>query len=956
MTTRRHDGEGERRTSRFATLAVILALLAGACGSDTAAPTTTRGPTSTRPVEVTTPPTPPSTTGGPIETAPRITMAPTTTSDGPVIVIGPPEPPTSVPFHIDENGFNDHSVPNLASADEYFAMARSGVTDHQVVKFIVPDLLGDEPVHWLDSNFYSLHDEWYWFRLLNGQQIPASDAEPHDGPPFATIADVYEWAGRLDPDDLPLDLRWVDGRTSGRRLYDPGIYELGLDADERNYGLGAVIHVPANVVTPTDRWLIELEYGDDPSPAEVVRFFERLADTLPAAIADTLEWVIRSPHQGATADAMIADGHPYADRIVRFDELVPPGEIAVYNEGIAAGRLLYVDEVNTHLSDARDTDIILTEHVPDYLPPGSALITANPQTPLAHVNLLARNRGIPNASQSGVLDDPGIRQAARVRAYAIVHATATGELSVILISRQEYRNWLDRQRPVPISVPAVNRDDLPLIVDLTETAPTVNTDADLDRWRPIIGGKSAGFLTLLSTPGVPTPESPLAISVAPYLDHLDQVAEELDAMLGNDDFTSSARARYLLLEGPEDFADFYGEPDDAVWAEDFITAHRPGSPIGDILAADGFKNLFRDTPVDPSTMRSILEALDDTYGDYVATQGLRFRSSSSVEDIEGFNGAGLYDSNTGFFRPETQEIENDRKKSIERAILKTWASYWGFEAYEERRREKVDHRSGAMGVLVHARFDDPLEQNNGVATLTLLPPNADAVAQAEVNVQLGDVSVTNPDPTDLELPEATTVILEADGTLRIERRSTSTLSPDAEIMADDAVAELFEHLLATAEVWRDQVNASLPVAQRITTVTLDFEFKTMAAGWPARDGTSPEPARLIVKQVRSLDPGLRDIPANVTALDIPRDILARARIVERVVCVGPGDPHEVQVSVLTDPALAPDIGHNTTPWLLHPERGDVDARPGCARQAVYVTADQLLYQLLADGQILNLTP
>ena len=67
--------------------------------------------------------------------------------------------------------------------------------------------------------------------------------------------------------------------------------------------------------------------------------------------------------------------------------------------------------------------------------------------------------------------------------------------------------------------------------------------------------------------------------------------------------------------------------------------------------------------MDRVRLAEITESLETTFGDYAETQGLRFRSSSSVEDIEGFNGAGLYDSNTGFLQPERQPDEDDHKKS-----------------------------------------------------------------------------------------------------------------------------------------------------------------------------------------------------------------------------------------------------------------------------------------------------
>ena len=58
------------------------------------------------------------------------------------------------------------------------------------------------------------------------------------------------------------------------------------------------------------------------------------------------------------------------------------------------------------------------------------------------------------------------------------------------------------------------------------------------------------------------------------------------------------------------------------------------------------------------------------YGDYAVETALRFRSSSSVEDIEGFNGAGLYTSYTGYLHPELLKDVKDHDATIERALLR----------------------------------------------------------------------------------------------------------------------------------------------------------------------------------------------------------------------------------------------------------------------------------------------
>ena len=75
---------------------------------------------------------------------------------------------------------------------------------------------------------------------------------------------------------------------------------------------------------------------------EVELFFERLIPTLPEAIGAQLEWVTRSPLQESVAERMRDEGLPFADRVVRYRDLVPQGQVTVYNEGITAGRLLLV--------------------------------------------------------------------------------------------------------------------------------------------------------------------------------------------------------------------------------------------------------------------------------------------------------------------------------------------------------------------------------------------------------------------------------------------------------------------------------------------------------------------------------------------------------------------------------------------------------------------------------------
>jgi hypothetical protein len=91
---------------------------------------------------------------------------------------------------------------------------------------------------------------------------------------------------------------------------------------------------------------------------------------------------------------------------------------------------------------------------------------------------------------------------------------------------------------------------------------------------------------------------------------------------------------------------------------------------------------------------------------------------------------------------------------------------------------------------------------------------------------------------------------------------------------------------------------------------VDFEIRELDDDWPMGTGL---PRRVVLRQVRSIEPGSRRVPDAVRAMPIPRDVLGRSRRVERVVC----ESAEVTLEILganTDPLLEPDLGWSTTPY------------------------------------------
>ena len=55
--------------------------------------------------------------------------------------------------------------------------------------------------------------------------------------------------------------------------------------------------------------------------------------------------------------------------------------------------------------------------------------------------------------------------------------------------------------------------------------------------------------------------------------------------------------------------------------------------------------------------------------------------------------------------PAQQPEKRDRKRDVEWALKKTWASYWSWEAFEERRSLGIDHLAGNMAEWLAADGD-----------------------------------------------------------------------------------------------------------------------------------------------------------------------------------------------------------------------------------------------------------
>jgi hypothetical protein len=809
----------------------------------------------------------------------------------------------------DDPDFFDYSTPRVTSLAEFEQLAAvpPTVDDRPAIagaKFVITSF--SEParrrLRFLDGRYYQFHDEWAWFRLLNGQAVSGMD--PMELHRFAAPEDARRWAIAHE-DDLPDGLEITDARLYARHFYD-----LSLAESERDLGAGSLIHVAARAQHP-EVWGFEVDYTDPARVPELLVFFGELEKSIPEAASSHLHWFARSPEQLEVGKQLMAQYPRLKGRVLTYADVSVPGETAIYTSGVVAGRLRAFRELS-RLADAEPEDILLLGALPEYLPQARGLVTAIPQTPLAHLNLLAKSRQIINAYRGGVLEDPEVQDLVRSRA-PVVLAAEEGRLVFHRLTEQQYQAWQALLRSEPPTVPNVSLKAVPYVVQLSN----VET-SQLPRLSPLIGGKCVGMVHLLRGFGpasrnsagalrVDVPDRPLALTIRGYREHLAPLLPELRALLSDENFLKFKKLRFLALEGAKEFVHKFPSKKDRELAKSYENPNAIG-PIAAVVRQGGVQHMVRHAPLPAGLKAELDQLLPQHFSGYSLDQGLRFRSSSTVEDIEGFNGAGLYDSSTGYLQPRKASGNLPKRPSVADAVRKTWASYFSAEAFEERHQNHIDHLAADMAVLVHARFDDELEQANGVFTFTIAPGGN----ELSVDAQPGAVSVTNPPTDHVVIPESSHVLKTGKG-LVVQRQSLSSLVKAGQQVVNDAeLRELFDVAQSLTAEHLAQDNAGVPPAQQRHALVMDFEFRRVSAGWPAlKQGLNS--ARFVIKQARPLEPSPH-VSAELRAAPIPRDVLSRARRIETQLCRGDG----LQLSALrvfTNPDAAPDLGYSREPLL-----------------------------------------
>jgi len=411
--------------------------------------------------------------------------------------------------------------------------------------------------------------------------------------------------------------------------------------------------------------------------------------------------------------------------IITTEELFGQATYTLLNPGAGFGRLIVYD--GSAPMSARDVVIFRT--LPNEITRTAGIITEAPQTPLSHINLKARQNNTPNAYIKNASTHASL---APLLGQYVRYETLPDGFTVRPATQQEVDTHLESLRPAQPQIPVrdlTRRTILPLAsLSFTSAAG--------------YGAKTANVAELRKF--LPAAMVPDGHGIPFY--YYDEFMKE------NGFYTMAAE----LMADPFFHTDAAYRRHSLAWLRDTIRQGRL-----------------------PAWMMTDLAALQNKFP---AGTPIRCRSSTNNEDLQGFSGAGLYDSYT----------HRTDEGHLSHTVKKTWASLWNERAWDEREFYRVDHFLAAMGVLCHPNQDD--ERANGVAvSRNIIDPNWTGYY---VNAQLGESLVTNPDPN--AIPEEF-LIAQLLGSTRytIQHVTYSNLVPEGQTVITTAQAEQLADRLAT---------------------------------------------------------------------------------------------------------------------------------------------------------------
>ncbi len=424
-----------------------------------------------------------------------------------------------------------------------------------------------------------------------------------------------------------------------------------------------------NHIKGTDKWIFELAASDH-MPIELIeRFFNLVKKS--TFIGENLKFYLNNPEQMEWFRL-----EQFKIPCVKSDYIFNEIQYQEVVSGTNIGILRQYKIKDLEKVKPNPDEIVVLDGTPDILPNVRGIIVNELQTPLSHLVLLGKNRKIPIMAYTMALKDENIKKLISKKVELKIKSDTffikeTDKKIVLKINSKKKKLTIDNT-----------------VTDLVDLSKIPKKGVNY------IGSKAQNMAYLIAiSKEIPfrTPEDAHAIPFYFYTKHIQK--ESISPLIKE------------LLAFPK--------KDSTVWINQQLKKIR---------------DAIKKEPVDPELISKLNMAFKNA-----KFKNFRFRSSTNAEDLDDFNGAGLYDSKTG--------ILGDSIKTFEKAIKQVWASVWNEASYNERELFGIDEQNIAMGVLVHRSFPDELA-NGVVITKNIFRQNFPGIT---VNVQKGENSVVKPE-------------------------------------------------------------------------------------------------------------------------------------------------------------------------------------------------------------------
>jgi hypothetical protein len=441
-----------------------------------------------------------------------------------------------------------------------------------------------------------------------------------------------------------------------QELYKTPKTKAAVRVFDKNYGANKVDFMMCYLVhhTSQDVWTFAFWDGDLATPAQVTRAYKRMKETF--FLGDKVKYRPDSSYQEKVAKKLV--DVPF----VLNDQLYQAATYQAFNEGTAVGTLRIVppDADVEALTFKTDEIVVLTAPLPD-ITPVAGIISEAFSTPLAHVSLRARAWGIPNI---------GLREARKK------HGDLAGKQVLFEAKGGTYTLRLPTALEIATHTTKVHKQ---VVVPTADLAIDKLATIDEMRAKDIIayGAKAVnlGEIRAAKLTGFDVPPG-FGLPYRYYDEHLRtaKLDVKIAAVLADPAFVKDGAVRKKKL------------------AE--------------------IKQAIIDAPVSEDLRAKVSAALA---GLPDAATGVFVRSSGNAEDLDDFNGAGLYDT--------VANIRGD--DAVLDAIKRVWGSTFNYAAFEDRQRAGIEPTrvysavliqvgvpATAAGVLVTQHPTDPIDSKN----------------------------------------------------------------------------------------------------------------------------------------------------------------------------------------------------------------------------------------------------